>query len=74
MPRSLDARCSSACDATPEGIQTGCGGGPAFPGDNNTKAHCTQVNYVRIFSQTMIAEVNGGNLKSNIQKLPLNYG
>jgi hypothetical protein len=71
---NVDTFTPSACDATPEGIQPGCGGGPAFPGENNTKAHGTQVNYVRIFSPTMIAEVKGGYLKSNIQSLPLNYG
>jgi hypothetical protein len=32
------------------------------------------VNYVRIFSPTMIAEVKGGYLKADIQSLPLNYG
>jgi hypothetical protein len=61
---NVDTFTPSACDATPEGIQPGCGGGPAFPGENNTKAHGTQVNYVRIFSPTMIAEVKGGYLKS----------
>jgi hypothetical protein len=71
---NVDTFTPSACDATPEGIQPGCGGGPAFPGENNTKAHGTQVNYVRIFGPTMIAEVKGGYLKSNIQSLPLNYG
>lgn len=71
---NVDTFTPSACDATAEGIQPGCGGGPAFPGQNNTKAHGTQVNYVRIFSPTMIAEVKGGYLKADIQSLPLNYG
>jgi hypothetical protein len=71
---NVDTFTPSACDATAEGIQPGCGGGPAFPGQNNTKAHGAQVNYVRIFSPTMIAEVKGGYLKANIQSLPLNYG
>jgi hypothetical protein len=70
----VDTFTPSACDATSDGIQPGCGGGPAFPGQNNTKAHGTQVNYVRIFSPTMIAEVKGGYLKADIQSLPLNYG
>jgi len=70
----VDTFTPSACDATPEGIQPGCGGGPAFPGTNNTKAHGTQVNYVRIFSPTMISEIKGGYLKADIQSLPLNYG
>ena len=71
---NVDTFTPSACDATPEGIQPGCGGGPAFPGQNNTKAHGTQVNYVRIFSPTMISEIKGGYLKADIQSLPLNYG
>ena len=71
---NVDTFTPSACDATPEGIQPGCGGGPAFPGQNNTKAHGTQVNYMRIFSPTMISEIKGGYLKATIQSLPLNYG
>ena len=64
----------SACDATPDGIQPGCGGGLAFPGTNNTKAHGTQVNYVRVFSPSLLSEVKGGYLKADIESLPLNYG
>jgi hypothetical protein len=71
---NVDTFTPSACDPTPEGIQPGCGGGPAFPGQNNTKAHGTQVNYVRIFSPTMISEIKGGYLRADIQSLPLNYG
>jgi len=70
----VDTFTPSACNATPDGIQPGCGGGPAFPGTNNTKAHGTQVNYWRIFSPTMISEIKGGYLRANIQSLPLNYG
>jgi Carboxypeptidase regulatory-like domain len=70
----VDTFTPSACDATPEGIQPGCGGGPGFPGTNNTKAHGTQVNYVRVFGRSVLSEIKGGYLKADIQSLPLNYG
>ena len=64
----------SACPATADGIQPGCGGGPGFPGPNITKAHGVQANYVRIFGPTLIGEFKTGFLHSDIQSLPLNYG
>jgi len=70
----VDTFTPSACDATADGIQPGCGGGPAFPGTNNTKAHGMQVNYLRIFNPTMISEIKGGYLRADIRSLPLNYG
>jgi hypothetical protein len=71
---NVDTFTPSACDATREGIHPGCGGGLAFPGANNTKAHGTQVNYLRIFSTSLLSEIKGGYLKADIRSLPLNYG
>jgi hypothetical protein len=64
----------SACPPTGDGINPGCSGGPGFPGPNNTKAHNAQVNYVRVFSPSLISEIKGGYMRSDIESLPLNYG
>ena len=71
---NVDTFTPSACDATPEGIQPGCGGGLAFPGTNNTKAHGAQANYLRIFNTSTLSEIKGGYLRADIRSLPLNYG
>lgn len=70
----VDTFTPSACPPTADGIEPGCGGGLAFPGPNVTKAHGTQVNFVRVHSPTLISEVRAGYLKADIQSLPLNYG
>jgi hypothetical protein len=64
----------SACPATSDGIDPGCTGGPAFPGPNNTIAHGSQANFVRVFNSSMVSEIKGGYLRSSIESLPLNYG
>ena len=64
----------SACPETSDGINPGCSGGPGFPGPNNTKAHNAQINYVRVFSPSLISEVRGGYMRADIESLPLNYG
>ena len=64
----------AACAATSDGIEPGCGGGLAFPGPNTTKAQGTQVNYVRVYSPSLISEMKFGYLKADIESLPLNYG
>jgi hypothetical protein len=64
----------SACPPTADGINPGCSGGPGFPGPNNTKAHNGQVNYVRVFGPSLISEIKGGYMRSDIESLPLNYG
>jgi hypothetical protein len=71
---NVDTFTPSACDATPEGIPPGCGGGLACPGTNNTKAHGAQANYLRIFNTSTLSEIKGGYLRADIRSLPLNYG
>src|ERR1043166_1233239 len=57
----------SACPPTSEGIEPGCSGGLAFPGPNDTTAHGTQANFVHVFNPSLLLEVKGGYLKSDIE-------
>ena len=70
----VDTFTPSACPPTSEGVEPGCGGGLAFPGPNTTKAHGTQMNYLRVFNPSLLSELKFGYLKADIQSLPLNYG
>jgi hypothetical protein len=70
----VDTLTPSACAATAEGIEPGCGGGLAFPGPNVTKAHGAQVNYLQVYGDSLLAEFKAGYLRADIQSLPLNYG
>jgi hypothetical protein len=49
------------------------GANAGFPGPNDTDAQALQVNYVRIFSPTMIGEFKGGYMKVGIFSYPSNY-
>src|SRR5262245_48363145 len=57
------------------GVYGNCltGTNAGFPGPNDTNANALQVNYIRIFSPTTIAEVKGGYMKVGIFSYPSNY-
>ena len=73
---TLETLTPGGCPATADGVQPGCLTGPnqGHPGPNTTDAHGLHLNYVRVFSPTLIAEARGGYLKTAIESLPLNYG
>lgn len=62
------------CPATEDGIEPGCATFPQFPGPNTTNAYSTQVNYVKVFNPSLVAEVRAGYLKIDIRSNPLNFG
>ena len=53
------------------GIQAG---GGSFPGPSQILAQGVQLNYVHIFSPTLIMELKAGFTRLNLQSLTLNYG
>ena len=55
------------------GVQPG-GNNGQFPGPNTTKGDGLQVNYLRMFSPTLLSEIKFGYLYGDIESLPLNYG
>ena len=61
--------------ALPEanGVQPG-GNNGQFPGQNATKAHGLQTNYLKVWGPSLISEVRVGYMYGDIQSLPLNYG
>ena len=57
------------------GIHGNCltGTNAGFPGPNDTDAQAVQVNFVRIFSPSMVGEFKGGYMKVGIFSYPSNY-
>ena len=56
------------------GVQAGGTIGGNFPGNALQKAQNGQLNFVHIFSPTLIMELRAGYTRLNIQSLPINFG